>query len=370
MHTFSRRQVTFSNMDWQLFAVAIGLAGLGVAVIYSATHAVEDLVVQNRWIVQLAFLLMGVVVFFAGALVDYRLLSLLGVPSFLLLLILLVLVERQGVNINGSVRWLDLPGGIRVQPSEAGKFMLIVIMAWFLSRYYTDRKRLYMLLLGLAALALPLFLVYRQPDLGMTVTMLFIVGAMVLMSGLPVSQALILALLGISGAWVLFESLSEYQLERLDIFFFHRQTENQDAAFNVRQALIGVGNGGLFGKGWLEGTQSQLFFLRVRHTDFIFSVIAEEFGFLGCAGLLGAVGFMLFRLVRTMDRADDEFGRLLVGGVGALILFQFLINVGMNLRLAPVTGMTLPFISSGGSSLISMMFALGLAQSVNLRRST
>ncbi len=369
MYYASRRQFSLANLDWWMAVAVVCLAAFGVAMIYSATHGVVDPVIQNRWLAQFAFLLVGIVAFFVGSFFDYRLLGILGIPSFAIFLFMLVLVELNGVELNGARRWLNV-ANINVQPAEAGKFLLIVIMAWFLSRFYTERKPLYILILGLASMSTPLFLVYRQPDLGMTVTMLFIIGAMVLMSGLPWSQAFILTGLGLVGLLQLYSSLQDYMLARLAVFLDPTNSENAASAFNVEQALIGVGNGGLTGRGWLEGTQSQLFFLRVRHTDFIFSVIAEEFGFLGCLLILGLIGFVLFRLARTMDQAEDEFGRLLVGGVGALILFQVFINVGMNLRLVPVTGMTLPLISSGGSSLISMMFALGLTQSINLRRSS
>lgn len=368
MYYATRRQLTIANLDWWLAISVFCLSAFGVAMIYSATRGVSDPVIQNRWSAQTIFLLAGIVAFFIGSLVEYRLLSYLGIPSFAFFLAMLVLVEFNGVELNGARRWINI-ANTNVQPTEAGKFLLIVIMAWFLSRFYTERKRLHVLLLGFIIMAAPLFLVYRQPDLGMTVTMLFILGTMVLMSGLPWTQAFILAGTGLAGLISVYSSLEDYMLQRLDMFFRPTAVENVDAVFNVRQALIGVGSGGLTGKGWLEGTQSQLFFLRVRHTDFIFSVIAEEFGFIGCALFLGVVGLVLFRLARTMDHAEDEFGRLLVGGVGALVLFQVFINVGMNLQVVPVTGMTLPLVSSGGSSLISMMFALGLTQSVNLRRS-
>jgi len=366
MYYATHRRLTFANLDWWLALALICLAAFGVAMIYSATHGVVDPVVRTRWQAQFVFLLIGIVAFGVGSLFDYRLLGILGIPSFVIFLAMLVLVELNGVELNGARRWLRI-ANTNVQPTEAGKFLLIVIMAWFLSRFYTERKRLPVLLLGMVVMAVPLFLVYRQPDLGMAVTLSFIIGAMILMSGLPWSQALLLAGIGLAGLPWIYISLQQYMLDRLTMFL--NPAGNADAAFNVEQALIGVGNGGLTGKGWLEGTQSQLFFLRVRHTDFIFSVIAEEFGFLGCALFLGVIGFVLFRLARTMDQAEDEFGRLLVGGVGALVLFQVFINVGMNLRVVPVTGMTLPLVSSGGSSLISMMFALGLTQSINLRRS-
>lgn len=367
MYEFAQRRVSFANLDWWLWGTATLLALFGIAMIYSATHSVVDPIVRGRWSSQIVFLILSMVAFFVGALLDYRLLNFLGLPSFLAFAALLVLVELYGVEQNGAVRWIRV-GGTLVQPTEAGKFMLIVIVAWYLSRYYTERKRLPMLILGLGALAGPLFLVYQQPDLGMLITMLFIIGAMVLMSGLAWSHFLVLGAFGLAGLLLLYSSLEDYMVQRLGMFFNPNEAANINAAYNVRQSLISVGNGGWFGQGWMNGSQNQLHFLRVRHTDFIFSVVAEEFGFVGSCLLLGLLGFLLWRLLRTMDNAEDEFGRLLVGGVGALILFQTFVNTGMNLRIMPVTGMTLPFISSGGSSLVSIMFALGLTQSVNVRR--
>ena len=145
------------------------------------------------------------------------------------------------------------------------------------------------------------------------------------------------------------------------------QGSNPDAAFNVQQALISIGNGGWIGMGWGEGSQNQLHFLRVRHTDFIFSVIAEELGFVGTIMVLLLLFFVIWRLVRIADLAQDQFGRLITLGVASLIFFQTFVNVGMNLAILPVTGMTLPFLSYGGSSLVSMMIAVGLAQSVVMR---
>ncbi len=361
-----RRRINFENLDWLLLGTVILLGIFGICMIYSATRGVIDPILQTRWSDQILFLVLGVLAFFLGAVLDYHLLQLLGLPSFLALVAMLVLVAISGEEQNGAVRWLQL-GNTLVQPTEAGKFLLIVIMAWYLSRFYTENKRLVVLALGLGALVGPLWLVYRQPDLGMVMTMLFIIGAMVLINGIPATQFLILTGAVVAVFPVLYGTLRGYMMERLDMFLYPKQ--NLASGFNVEQALISVGSGGWFGKGWTEGTQNQLFFLRVRHTDFIFSVVAEEFGFIGSLALLFLLGLVLWRLARTMDLAEDEFGRLLVGGVGTLILFQTFVNVGMNLRVMPVTGMTLPLISSGGSSLISTMFAIGLTQSVNLRRS-
>ncbi len=364
----SRRGLALVHFDWWLLAACLALAIFGIAMIFSATRGVIDPVIQNRWTAQIAFLVIGIVAFFMGTLLDYRLLRLAGWPGYCFLLGVLVLVELFGTEQNFAVRWLRV-GNTVIQPTEAGKFVLIVVVAWYLSRYYSEDKRLSILLLALVALVPPLLLVYRQPDLGMVVTMLFIIGAMILISGVTSAHFLVLSSLALAVLFLAYGTLQDYMLDRIDLFLNPTATRNLDDVFNVDQALISVGNGGLFGRGWLEGTQSQLFYLRVRHTDFIFSVVAEEFGFVGSCALLLVFGFLLWRLVRTMELAEDAFGRLLVGGVAALILFQMFVNVGMNVRLMPVTGMTLPLVSSGGSSLVSTMFAIGLTQSVNLRRS-
>ncbi len=362
----SRRGLALVHFDWWLLAASLALSIFGIAMIFSATRGVVDPVIQNRWTAQIAFLVIGIVAFFMGALLDYRLLRLAGWPGYCFLLGVLVLVELFGTEQNLAVRWLSV-GNTVVQPTEAGKFVLIVAVAWYLSRYYSEEKRLSVLFLALAVLVPPLLLVYRQPDLGMVVTMLFIIGAMILISGVTAAHFLVLSSLALAVLFLVYGTLQDYMLDRISMFL--APDDNREAVFNVTQALISVGNGGLFGKGWLEGTQSQLFYLRVRHTDFIFSVVAEEFGFVGSCALLLVFGFLLWRLVRTMELAEDAFGRLLVGGVAALILFQMFVNVGMNIRLMPVTGMTLPLVSSGGSSLVSTLFAIGLTQSVNLRRS-
>ncbi|MCY3660536.1 MAG: FtsW/RodA/SpoVE family cell cycle protein [Caldilineaceae bacterium] len=362
----SRRGLALVHFDWWLLAASLSLAIFGIAMIFSATRGVVDPVIQNRWTAQIAFLVIGIVAFFMGALLDYRLLRLAGWPGYCFLLGVLVLVELFGTEQNLAVRWLSV-GNTVVQPTEAGKFVLIVAVAWYLSRYYSEEKRLSVLFLALGALVPPLLLVYRQPDLGMVVTMLFIIGAMILISGVTAAHFLVLSSLALAVLFLAYGTLQDYMIDRINMFL--APDANREAVFNVTQALISVGNGGLFGRGWLEGTQSQLFYLRVRHTDFIFSVVAEEFGFVGSCALLLVFGFLLWRLVRTMELAEDAFGRLLVGGVAALILFQMFVNVGMNIRLMPVTGMTLPLVSSGGSSLVSTMFAIGLTQSVNLRRS-
>ncbi len=352
----------FRHFDKPLFFAVLLLCGIGIAMTYSATITTIDL--ADYWQRQLLFTILGAIALVTAALFDYRHLELLAQPSYFLLLASLVAVFLVGEVKNGAQRWLDL-GRTDVQPTEAGKFLLIVFLAWYLSRFQ-DRIRRISYLLGVVVLLLiPLGLVYIQPDLGMAVTLAFISGTLILINGVRLTHVL-LGIASLGAAWPILQgTLQDYMVERIEIFL--DPGSNPDAAFNVQQALISIGNGGWIGMGWGEGSQNQLHFLRVRHTDFIFSVMAEELGFVGTIMVLLLLFFVIWRLVRIADLAQDQFGRLITLGVASLIFFQTFVNVGMNLAILPVTGMTLPFLSYGGSSLVSMMIAVGLAQSVVMR---
>ena len=376
------RQSSWRNFDWPLFLVLLVLCGVGVGMIYSATYTTEDL--TDYWLRQTIWIIVGVILLFIMAAIDYRNLEMFALPSFLLFVASLIAVSLFGTEQNGSKRWLDV-GFTLIQPTEAGKFLLIIFMAWYLSWYREYMDRLPYLLIALIILLAPLVLVYLQPDLGMTITYAFIGGTLILVGGIRYWQLGLLSG-GVAVAIpILGTSLKGYMLERLCMFLSAegRVTLDrwigplpagctdleliEDNAYNVKQALIAVGSGDRMGQGWAHGSQSQLHFLRVRHTDFIFSVIAEELGLVGSALILLMLLFVVWRLLNIADRAQDQFGRLIATGVAAIIFFQTFINVGMNIGIMPVTGLTLPFISYGGSSLLSMMFAVGLAQSVTMR---
>lgn len=358
----------FRHFDKPLFFAVLLLCGIGIAMTYSATNT--DVVLENYWQRQLVFTILGVIALATTALFDYRHLELLAQPSYFFLIGSLVAVYLFGEVKGGAQRWLDL-GRTDVQPTEFGKFLLIVFLAWYLSRFQERIRSLPYLLGAVVLLLLPLALVYVQPDLGMTVTLAFISGTLILINGVRVVHLLLVTVAaGAVPLWLAIQGtlqnyFQDYMVERIAIFL--DPASNPDAAFNVQQALISIGNGGWIGMGWGEGTQNQLRFLRVRHTDFIFSVIAEELGYLGAVLIMGLLFFVIWRLVRIADLAQDQFGRLITLGVAALIFFQTFVNVGMNLAIMPVTGMTLPFLSYGGSSLVSMMVAVGLAQSVVMR---
>lgn len=377
-------RLSWRNFDWPLFLAVLLLCGVSVGMIYSATFSTIEL--ADYWLRQSIFVGLGIAMLLVATLVDYRQLEILALPAFLLFVLSLLAVDLFGDSqLTGSQRWLNV-GGILVQPTESGKFLLIIFMAWYLSWYREYMDRLPYLVIALFLLIAPLIFVYRQPNLGMTITYAFLGGTLILVSGVRFWQLGVLSGGVVVAIPLLATTLKGYMLERLCIFLDPERiqllklyfAENlpdsctspealKDASYNVEQALIAVGSGHWLGQGWAQGSQNQLHFLRVRHTDFIFSVIAEELGLIGAGLILLLLLFVVWRLLNIADRAQDQFGRLIATGVAAIIFFQTFSNIGMNLGVLPVTGLTLPFISYGGSSLISMMFAVGLAESVTMR---
>lgn len=375
---------SWRNFDWPLFWAVLLLCGIGIGMIYSATFSTEDL--KDLWLRQAILAGAGIIGLLVIALIDYRQLEILALPAFIIFMLSLVAVELFGVNQGGSQRWINV-GGTLVQPTESGKFFLIIFMAWYLSWYREYMDRLPYLIIALLLLLAPLVLVYLQPNLGMTITYAFLGGTLILVSGVRYWQLGVLGAGAIIAVPLLANTMKGYMVERLCMFLDPERVELlkqyldpsqipescysaealSDAKFNVEQALIAVGSGDWLGQGWALGSQNQGHFLRVRHTDFIFSVIAEELGLVGAGLILLLLFFVIWRLLNIADRAQDHFGRLLATGVAAIIFFQTFSNVGMNIGLLPVTGLTLPFISYGGSSLVSMMFAVGLAESVIMR---
>jgi rod shape determining protein RodA len=283
-------------------------------------------------------------------------------PLFVTVLALLGVILVVGQVSGGSRRWL---GAGTIQPSELAKILMIVVLAKLLADRQDRMERIDTLFISLWTAALPALLIYLQPDLGTSLTIFAIWFAMLWMAGIRIRHLLLMAAAGTAALPLIWLNLEDYMRERLLLFV--NPAGNPDSYFNVHQALVSIGSGGWFGKGLTKGTQSQLHFLRVRHTDFIFAVTAEELGFLGAVVLMALVFFLLWRIIRVAERARDTFGRLVATGVGALILFQTVINIGMNLGLMPVTGIPLPFVSYGGSSLLTLMVGIGLVESVAMR---
>lgn len=351
------------HFDLWLSAAAILLTAYGILAIRSAvTGAPAFADFPQR---QIFFALAGVAVMVVLAAVDYRILTSSQWYIYGLIVLSLIFVAIGGAVSNDARRWIDL-GFTRIQPSEFGRIFLTVTFAQFLAQRRHLMSRFSNTLLTLVYIGIPAVLIFIQPNLGMTVLFFVIWFVMIWLAGLPLSHFVVLGVAAVAATAVLYPSLQDYQRERIVAFVNPEAVPDQ--AFNSEQALISVGSGGWFGKGYLQGTQSQLGFLRVQHTDFIFSVITEEMGLmLGSLVVLGLMGFILLRILRVAAISPDPAGRYLCAGIAAILFFQTVVSVGMNLRLLPVTGLTLPFVSYGGSALVTLFMGVGVVQSVLMR---
>jgi rod shape determining protein RodA len=349
--------------DLWLTAAVLLLTAYGILVIRSAVTgapAFEDF--PQR---QVIFAFIGIIVMLAIAAVDYRILTSSHWYIYIFIVVSLIFVYLIGVINNDSRRWFDL-GIVQLQPSEFGRIFLAVTFAQFLATRKHLMSRFSNTLLSLLYVGIPVALIFIQPDLGMTILFFVVWFVLIWLAGLPLSHFAVLATVAIILIIVLFPALADYQRDRISAFLNPEALPEQ--SFNIEQALISIGSGGWFGKGYLQGTQSQLGFLRVQHTDFIFSVLTEELGLIfGSLVVLGLMAFILLRILRVAKLSPDPAGRYIAAGVATVLFFQTVVSVGMNLRVLPVTGLTLPFVSYGGSSLITLYMGIGVVQSVLMR---
>jgi rod shape determining protein RodA len=357
------------QFDFLLFGFAVALTVFGILMIRSATLGAIDPDLINRVPDQIRFAILGFVLMFGLAAMDYRLLSGINHWLYIIMIVLLGLVLQFGVEGDGGAQsWLNI--GIRIQPSEIAKVLIIITLGTYLAHNYHKLDNWNTLFHSLIHVGVPAVMIFVQPDLGMTIVIVVMWLIMVWAAGLRLKHIgtgflamLIAAPVAIPVAW---SQMEDYQRERITSFICEEC--DRDAFYNIRQATISIGSGGLFGKGYAQGPQNTGRFLRVRHTDFIFSVVAEEFGFVGGMTVMVMIGFVIMRILRGARTAVDPFGSLICYGVAAFIFFQTVVSIGMNLRLMPVTGLTLPFLSSGGTSLLSTLAGIGLAESVIMRR--
>lgn len=342
----------FAGFDWLLFLPILGIAVFGLVVVGS--------VAPQLFSQQLSFLFFSFLVFFFFSLIDYRVWEKLAVFLFVFSLFFLISPFVFGRLTRGSFRWLQL-GSLNLQPSEITKPFLILFWAAFLTaKEKIDLQRTVLAVLSLIG---PAVLVFLQPDLGSSLVIAFSWLGMILAAGVNWSIVLGGFLSFLLLMPVLWRFLKDYQRQR--IFSFLKPFEDPlGIGYHLIQAQVAIGSGQFLGRGLGRGTQSQLHFLPERHTDFIFASLAEELGFLGAGFLLLAFAFLLWRLLKISQQARDDFGGLICLGVFTLFLSQILINVGMNSGLLPVTGLTLPLVSYGGSSLLTSMISLGLVANV------
>lgn len=350
---------------WLLMAVVI-LTITGVAMIRSAIAGNPELLDINAVGRQAVYGFVGLVVLLITASIDYRFWMAVTRPMYLLIILLLGMILIAGVVGFGSARWFNI-GVATLQPSELAKILMILVLATFLSRHRHELHDFRTLLGSLILVGIPFLLVFLQPDLSTSIVLIVIWFALVWAAGVDLKYLAILTGVGVLSPLLLWPNLAEYQQLRVINFLFPDPEAGFGASYNVNQALISIGSGQLFGKGYGSGTQVQLRFLKVRHTDFIFSVISEEFGFIGAIFIILLFMFVIFRILRAARMARDMFGALVCYGVAILLLFQGSFNIGMNLNLFPVSGLPLPLLSYGGSSLLTSLIGIGLVESVILR---
>lgn len=365
------RTIRLRDFDPILMAAALALVGIGSMLIYSAslnqfgTPEFGDM--SHPVMRQVAFAAIGFVFALGIARTNYRVLGTLSGGFYIASIAVLAFVVIAGDATYGSRRWIEI-GGTPVQPSEIAKLVSIIALAKYLSDNQEQIRTVRVFLISLAMAAVPAALVFAEPDLGSTIIFAAIWLGMVISAGAKWRH--LLALGGVTLValpFLLIGLVTDYQRARISLWL-DPESDPLGAGFQSLQAEIGIGSGGLFGKGLTEGGQTQLDYLRTETTDYVFSVLGEELGFIGAMVLFALFIILLWRGLRVAELSSDMFGRLLATGVVIFILLQTFINVGVNLGLLPVTGIPLPFVSQGGSSLITLFVCLGILQSILLRR--
>ena len=361
---FDRRLI--QHFDWMLFFLTAGLVSIGVLGIYSATY--EGAEYSGPWVTrQVVWVLVGLVGMALAFAIDYRHFEQWAYVFYVVALCLLILVPLVGSFGGGARRWIHL-GPFSLQPAEFMKIGLLLVIARFFNRYVpAEGYGIRDILIPAVFVALPAVLILLQPNLGTTVTLGLLFLTLAFVAGLRLRSIAVLSLLGSAILPFVWARLQPYQRQRMTSFL-HPDVDPLGAGYHMIQAKVTVGSGMLWGKGFLLGTQNRLDFLPEKHTDFIFAVLAEEWGFVGTIGLLLLYGALLARLIVIALRARERFGLLIAVGAAGMVFWQIIINIGMNVGVLPVVGVPLPLLSYGGSSLLTMMVALGLALNVSTRR--
>ena len=361
------------QLDWLLLFAVAALVSVGGLLIWSATrqrelalggdpHAFLKKHILNATI--------GLILGTAAALIDYRALRAYAPVVYIASCLgLIAVLSPLGSTINGAHSWIVLPAGFQIQPSEFAKLAIVVGMAMLLGekRDGESRPRDSDVLAVLGLCLVPMALVMLQPDLGTTMVFIFVILGVLSVAGAPARWVVGLLVAGvIAGAFVAPHILKSYQLDRFRVVA-NPAAQLGGAGYNVHQALIANGSGGLFGKGLFHGTQTQGRFIPEQQTDFIFTVAGEELGLIGASLIIVLLGIVLWRGLRIASQATDTFGQLVAAGVVSWFAFQSFVNIGMTLGIMPVTGLPLPFLSYGGSSMFANLVAIGLLQNVHLR---
>ena len=362
---FDRRLL--QNFDWILLLLLIIMATVSMVNLYSATYPIRDVGGSQIFIKQFYWFLLGFAVLLMMTTYDYHLLERLAYPAYIFSLALLVLVLFMGKTASGSQRWLNF-GGITFQPAELSKLTLVIIMG----RYYNEHGEyaeygLRDLWRPFLFIALPCFLIIKEPDLGTGLILVFISFSIIFFMKIKWKSLLILVLTSFTSAPFIWFALKEYQQKRI-LSFLSPTMDPLGAGYHVNQSKIAIGSGLFWGKGFLKGTQTRLHFLPEQHTDFVFSVWAEEWGFAGSAFVLLLYLSLILWGIQIAKNSKDKFGSIVALGIVSIIFWQLVINVSMAIGLLPVVGIPLVLFSYGGSSMISTMLGIGILMNISMRR--
>ena len=367
------KDISWRYFDFWLLGAVVLATAFGTTMIRSAVAGNEVLLPSiNR---QIYFALAGLVLIFVVAAIDYRYWMALYRPMYLVILVFLVTLTGFGQTAFGAQRWFQV-GVLFLQPTEFAKIVAILVLARYFD-HTENRPRDLRWLAGAAFWAGGIILlILLQPNLSNVVVLSVILASLLWFNGMQIKHMIVMGVVGlvslgsIVGLTIIgirIPFLQEYQQQRIATFFLPDTEATFGATYNVQQALIAIGSGGWFGQGYGHGTQTQLRFLKVRHTDFIFSAISEEFGLVGALLVIVILVLVIWRCLRAAQKARDVAGMSIAYGVATLIFFQGMINIGVNLNIVPVSGLPLPFISYGGSGLTSLMLGIGLVESVAMR---
>lgn len=361
---FDRR--IFQNFDWTLLVLVLSICAIGILNIYSAGYATSEKQFPF-YLKQIQWIALGLIIMMVIFFIDYRLIIKGAYVIYGISVVLLALVYIYGYTMHGSQRWLAF-GGFIFQPSELMKLTIIIALA----RYFDDHKsnepyKLKELFVPFLIVIAPFLLILKQPDLGTALIIMIIFASIIFFVGVNWKSFLIVlagGLILIPIGWLF---LKDYQKDRL-ITFFNPENDPLGAGYHIIQSMIAVGSGGFFGKGFLNGSQTQLKFLPEQQTDFVFSVFAEEWGFIG--GMVLIIMFISLILwgLKIALHARDLLGTIIAFGITTLISWEVIINIGMVLGILPVVGIPLPFLSYGGSAMVSLMTAMGLLMNINVRK--
>ena len=369
----------FANFDWALLGLTMLIPLCGLVVLYSAGFDAENPVQYFSWLPivfdseafakQFVFIGVGFLALVAALTISPQFIQKYAYVFYALCIVLLVLVAKFGIVVNGSRRWLNL-GPVNLQAAEVVKLGVIFAMARFLSRRPPPPKGygVFRLISPSMVILLPMALIMLQPDLGSALIVGAVGFSMVLFMGVRLRVLVTVVLIAVFAVVPAYTFLlHDYQKKRIQVLF-NPEADPKGSGYHITQSKIAVGSGSVFGKGFLHGTQTQLQFLPEHTTDFIFSVLAEEWGFAGCIAVLAIYLMLLARLLQVAQRTRDLFSCLLVFGVTARLFCNVAINVGMVVGLLPVVGIPLPLFSYGGSSIVSFMFSIGIVLAVAMRR--